>query len=98
MHAKKAGGGGSWYPDGCSGVGEVEGVLWAVRAELLGVMEKMNGLMSQVDLGLGLIMGLDHGLHGPCILNPPDDNAIGPKENVGCDTGLSLKNNKASFG
>lgn len=50
----KIGVGGGWHFDGCLRVGEVEDVLWAVRAELLGVMEHVSGLINKVDMGYGL--------------------------------------------
>lgn len=37
---------------GCLRVGEMEGVLWAVRAQLPRVMEKVKDLMTKVDKGL----------------------------------------------
>ncbi|XP_040997269.1 uncharacterized protein LOC121243239 [Juglans microcarpa x Juglans regia] len=42
-------------------LGEVEGVLWAVRAQLTGVMEYLRDLMIKVDKGLDLVMGLGGG-------------------------------------
>ncbi|KAF5456983.1 hypothetical protein F2P56_021124 [Juglans regia] len=43
-------------------LGEVEGVLWAIKAQLTGVMENVRNLMIKVDKGLDLVMGLGGGL------------------------------------
>lgn len=51
-------------------VGEAEGWLWAAKAELSGAMEKMNGLMTKIDLGLKIIMDMGCGSSGPSSLKP----------------------------
>lgn len=44
--------------DECTKVKKVEGVLWAVRAQLSRVLEEVNVLIIKVDLGLSMVMGL----------------------------------------
>lgn len=46
---------------GCLRMGEVDGILWAFRAQLMGVMENVRDLMIKVDKGLYLVMGLGGG-------------------------------------
>lgn len=42
----------------CLKVGEVEGVMWAVRAQLKGVIKNVRDLMIKLGKGLALVMGL----------------------------------------
>ncbi|KAG6680391.1 hypothetical protein I3842_13G039400 [Carya illinoinensis] len=62
---------GSNIPDSCpvvfggssddyKNMGDVEGVLWAVRAQLSRVLQEVSSLMKRVDLGLNMVMGLDN--------------------------------------
>lgn len=53
---RRVGSGGSY--DEHMKVGEVGGVLWAIRAQLSGVSEEVSLLMNKVDLGLSMVMGL----------------------------------------
>lgn len=39
----------------------VDGVLWAIRAQLSGAMEKVRDLIAKIDKGLDLFMGLGGG-------------------------------------
>ena len=42
-------------------LGEVEGILWNVKAQLKGVMEYVRDLMIKVDKGLDLVVGFGGG-------------------------------------
>lgn len=63
-HHKEECGVGGLYSMGIPMVGEVE-ELWAARVELSGVVEKIKCLMTKIDMGLNLVMGLGSGLSSP---------------------------------
>ncbi|KAG6676787.1 hypothetical protein I3842_15G169000 [Carya illinoinensis] len=48
-------------------VGEVEGVLWAVKAQLSGVLKEVSLLVQKVDLGLNMVMGLGKETSAPTL-------------------------------
>lgn len=66
----------------------MEGVLWAVRAQLVGVMGNVRDLMYKVDMGLGLVMGLGVG----CWVAWACGEAKG---NIGCVDGLDVRGMKS---
>lgn len=88
-HHKEECGMGFLYSMGIPMVGEVE-ELWAARVELTGVVEKIKCLMTKVDMGLNLVMGLGSGLSGPPHISSLAPIINGLKMANGRGNGLSL--------
>ncbi|KAG6716236.1 hypothetical protein I3842_04G038500 [Carya illinoinensis] len=83
------------FSDSGKKLGEVEGVFWAVKAQLSGLLEEVSLLMQKVDMGLSMVMGLNKAitsstaasLRVPEVSNVMGRDALGSKEGTLVSTG-----------